>query len=311
MSTVDEELGTDAAAPGISFADLPSASGSWPEGHETRVTPRSLPRAPHPDRRTVLRGLVLAGAATASAALGVFPRARPALAHHSNSHYGYRVWPGGCPAYAGWHNCMPGCGPSPVYADTCVPSGPAEGWFKNAPTSGYRLRPGQCIAGYDGWMWRYSGTCGWCRTVTEYRCHDGYRLSGGGWYNAICREVTECDGRDPEVPTTNNPLGQVLKFDVLNNRHLRVKGWAMDPNHPRSRVPIEVKRGSVLMARRWADQYTRTIPPLFRVHGLRHGFDIRIRDLPPGTYTVRVNAVNLGPGRTTTMRSRSIRIPRR
>jgi hypothetical protein len=109
----------------------------------------------------------------------------------------------------------------------------------------------------------------------------------------------------------SNPIGQVLRIDVLNSRHLRVKGWVIDPNHTRAKVPVEIKRGSIVMARQRAGSFTRTIPPLFRQFGLRHGFDIRIRDLPPGTYTVRANAVNLGPGRTVTLRSRRIRIPPR
>ena len=309
-TTTDPAAGT-AATTTPAFADLPSADGPWPENTPAREVPRRLPRSPHPDRRTVLRGLMVGGAAAATTALGVFPRARPALAHHTNSHYGYRVAGGGCPSYAGSHNCAPGCGPSPVFVDTCVTSGRYRGWFKNDPTRGYRLRPGQCLPGADAWRWRYAGRCGWCSRVVEYRCHDGYRRSGLGWYAAICREVLECDGRDPRRPSTNNPVGVVTHFEVLNRRHLRVRGWAIDPNHTRVALPIEVKRGSLVLGSQRARIRTRTIPPLFRQFGLRHGFDIRIRDLAPGTYPVRVNAVNIGAGRTVTMTTRTVRIPPR
>jgi hypothetical protein len=151
------------------------------------VEPRGRDRKPRwkgwtPTRRTVLR----VGSAAGLAVLGsVFPSVRRAVAD------GYDIYPQ-CPSYAADHNCSPGCGPSTIFGDACVTSGTNTGFHKDDQVT-WRLRPNQCLSGsYDGWMWRYDQACGACSCHIERRCHDGYRKTGSGWVNSICRWTTDC-----------------------------------------------------------------------------------------------------------------------
>lgn len=135
-----------------------------------------------PTRRAVLR----AGSVVGLTALGgVFPSVRRAVAD------GYDIYPE-CPSYAADHNCSPGCGPSPIFADACETSGPNIGFHKNDQVA-WKLRPNACLSGsYDGWMWRYDNACGACTCHIERRCHDGYRSTSSGWVRSICRWTTDC-----------------------------------------------------------------------------------------------------------------------
>ena len=143
-------------------------------------------------RRTLLQ----AGTTLGMAALSVFPAARRAYAD------GYTIY-GGCPTYAADHNCSPGCGPSPIFGDACNTSGTYTGFHKNNGTT-WKLRPNQCYAGtYDGWLWRYAGSCGACACGVERRCHDGYKKTSSGWVRSICRWNTSCGCRTSvSWPTT-------------------------------------------------------------------------------------------------------------
>ncbi|OLF05194.1 peptidoglycan-binding protein [Actinophytocola xinjiangensis] len=135
-----------------------------------------------PTRRAVLR---VGGVAGLTALGGLFPSVRRAVAD------GYDIYPT-CPSYAADHDCSPGCGPSTIFADSCVTSGANTGFHKNDQVT-WKLRPNACLSGsYDGWLWRYDQACGACSCHIERRCHDGYRRTGSGWVNSICRWTTEC-----------------------------------------------------------------------------------------------------------------------
>ena len=135
-----------------------------------------------PTRRTLLQ----AGTALGLAALSIFPAARRAYAD------GYTIY-GSCPSYATDHNCSPGCGPSTIFADSCLTSGTNLGFHKNDGVT-WTLRPNQCyVSTYDGWLWKYQGACGACACSVERRCHDGYRKVGSSWVKSICRWNTQCE----------------------------------------------------------------------------------------------------------------------
>lgn len=289
--------------------DVTPATGPWPEGaRPADRRGRADLVHPGPGRRSFLRGAAVAATGVGLAALGAFPSARPALAAGPGGQYGYRTWRGGCPSYAGSANCDPGCGPSPVYLDTCEPSGFYRGWFKNRPSSGYRLRPGQCLSGYDAWVWRYSGRCWTCRNVIEFRCHDGYKRAGGVWFNAICRHVTECDGRNPDEPTTYRPVGAVTRFKWVGPRRLHIRGWVIDADRPRTGVPVRVKLDGRIVARQRASKRAVSMPTLFRQFGRNHGFDLALKDVPPGRHVVVVNAISIGRGPNTELLRRTITV---
>ena len=290
------------------FDDLVPATGTWPEGAEPSRRAGRADLVARPGRRRVLGGALAVATCTGLAALGVFPQARDALAEGPEGRYGYRHHRGACPSYASGHNCEPGCGPSPVYLDTCEPAGFYRGWFKNRPSEGYRLRPGQCLSGFDSWEWRYSGRCGACARVIAYRCHDGYKRIGGGWFNAICRHVEGCDGRDPDLPRTHKPLGAVALFQRPTPTQVRLRGWAIDPDAPRRPVPIRVRVDGRIVRRLPADRHSNDLPTLFWQFGRRHGFDLRIKGLEPGVHQIKVHAVSLGPGNTVELLRRRIRV---
>ena len=275
--------------------DVVPATGTWPDGaRPAHRKGRADLVQRGPTRRSFLGGAMAAATGTGLAALGVFSIARPALADGSGGQYGYRVHTGECPSYASSHNCEPGCGPSPVYLDTCETTGYYRGWFKNRPAEGYRLRPGQCLSGFDAWVWRYSGRCWACQRVIEYRCHDGYKRAGGVWFNAICRHTNECDGRDPDAPTTYKPVGGVTRFEWAAPGRLHIRGWAIDADNTRAAVPIRVKLDGRVIARQPAGKRAPDLPTLFWQYGRNHGFDLAIPNLPTGRHEVVVNALSIG-----------------
>ncbi len=290
----------------MKLPEVVPATGAWPDGAPParRVGRADLVR--RPGRRTFLGGALAVATGAGLATLGVFPQARAALASGPEGRYGYRYHRGTCPSYAATANCEPGCGPSPVYLDSCEPSGAYEGWFKNRPSEGYRLRPGQCLSGYDAWEWRYAGACGRCSHEVAFRCHDGYRRSGGAWFNAICRHVDECDGRDPDVPVTHKPLGQVALLERPAPGQVRVRGWAIDPDATRQAVPIRVRVDGRIVKRVPANRRSNDIPALFAEYGTRHGFDVRIRHLSPGTHQIKVHAVSIGRGESVELLRRRV-----
>ncbi len=290
--------------------DVTPATGVWPQGAAPAHRRGRSDLVARPGRRGFLAAAVAAGVGVGVTALGVFPSARPALAAGPGGRYGYRVFRGDCPSYASSHNCEPGCGPSPVIADACEPAGFYRGWFKNRPTEGYRLRPGQCLSGFDAWVWRYSGRCHACREVIEYRCHDGYKRAGGVWFNAICRHVNECDGVNPDLPTTYSPVGAVTAFTKLGPADYRIRGWAVDADQPRQAVPIRVLLDGREVARGPANRRSPEFPTLFWQYGRDHSFDLRVRGLPSGRHVLRVNALSLGRrGQNTELLRRTIRVP--
>lgn len=292
----------------MKLADVTPATGVWPEGAAPAHRQGRSDLVARPSRRGFLGGAFAAATGAGLAVLGVFPGAREALADGPDGRYGYRYHRGSCPSYAGSHNCEPGCGPSPVHLDSCEPTGYYRGWFKNRPTEGYRLRPGQCLSGFDAWEWRYSGACGVCRNVIAFRCHDGYKNVGGGWFNAICRHVDECDGHDPDEPTTYKPVGEVSLFQRPAPDQVRLRGWAIDADAVRSAVPIRVRLDGRIVKRGPANRYSNDIPELFVQFGRRHGFDFRIKNIPPGRHEIKVHAVSIGRGNTVQLLKRNFRV---
>ena len=238
------------------------------------------------------RGFVAGAAAGATAvgvtSLGIFPAAREAAAHHDPGHYGYRIRGLPCPSYASSHNCDPGCGPSQALGDYCVTSGQYTGWFRNG--GNYRLRPGACASGADGWAWRYDGACGSCATMVEYRCHDGFALIGGSWQPKVCRWATQC-------VSNFHPQGHV-DLVQCSGGNVRVAGWALDRN-TRAAIRVHVYENDEGRRSLWADDHRADVGRAFPSAGPNHGFDVTF-----GTHTRRgrktkvcVYGINAGPGR--------------
>jgi len=158
----------------LTFDELPS----WYATDGVAATRRSVSVwQPSLDRRSVLRGMLGAGAGLGLAMIGQLPLAKRAdaacvsAAHRdikSSCHASYNY---GCTA----------CGPSQVLSDTCD----TNGWHKY--TGDYRNRPDQCTSSYDGWLWNELG-CG-CPSncARSFRCHDGCKLISGNWTSTICR----------------------------------------------------------------------------------------------------------------------------
>lgn len=177
---------------GVDLADVPRTSHA--PDRTTYRRRRSLPSSTSSwSRRQVLSAAATIGTGIGLAALGVFPPARRAQAGY------YDIKPLPCPGYASTHNCAPGCGPSALCSDCCLP--PAGGcgsgctcamYHKNDGVT-YKLRQGDCYgAFYGGWVWSFAGTCGCCSSSIYFRCHDGYKKVSGAWSKRICKSVTSC-----------------------------------------------------------------------------------------------------------------------
>jgi hypothetical protein len=136
-----------------------------------------------PTRRRFLGGALLAGVGVGLSTFGLLPPARNARAHPGADDLWYDWSAGPCISYAVDHECNPGCGPSMVLADACIP-----GYWHHRADESYNgawwsLRPNECYGGYwDAWDW--IGPCG-----TRYRCHDGWVSTGFGSAKSICRSV--------------------------------------------------------------------------------------------------------------------------
>lgn len=196
-------------------------------------------------RRGFLRGTIAAAAATTAATTaGLFGPARRVEAQSGIvGTYPRRILQF-CPPYNSGDNCQPGCGSSPICTDCCT----SDGYFKNDPANGYTLYAGGCGDGdiADGWIWRYSNTCGNCAEI-EYRCSDGYVQTDTGPAPFICRAVTDCvplaDGqqpgeslRDAARDTNWRPAG-ALEVAVDQGSTVAINGWIADG----SGVPVSMR----------------------------------------------------------------------
>lgn len=201
--------------------DLPQTFSDLPVFGEGRRRPR-LPAKRRQDsqvrtrgsgstRRGFLRRAGLLGTALGLAMISGLPPARRAWANHPNGQ-GYQILDH-CPSsgVSDPFDCLPGCGPSTVYADSCIPYIPGPNlhehatWHKGSgyadPDRDYFLRPDQCATGttaWDGWLWRYTSPCGDCPNSITRRCHDGWRCLKGsqpgssGCTKSVCRWRTAC-----------------------------------------------------------------------------------------------------------------------
>lgn len=143
----------------------------------------SRPRS-RPTRRGFLKGTVAVVGGFGLAAMGVFPKARAALAGN------YDIY-GACPTSISG-TCLPGCGPSFASQSYCKTSTNPLTWHKdsldNSGYYAYKLRPNACTGGWaDGWLWANDSSCSGCSNK-KWRCHDGYyRYGTGSWQPVICR----------------------------------------------------------------------------------------------------------------------------
>lgn len=115
---------------------------------------------------------------------------------------------------------------------------------------------------------------------------DGRRVSLG------CRTI----GLD------RDPTGWLDGVDLVSGG-VRVTGWAVDPDSENS-VAVHVYADSTFIGGGKADTYR---PDVARAKGVgdHHGFDLQL-PLPAGTRTIRVFAINIGPGRNSLIGSRNL-----
>ena len=99
-----------------------------------------------------------------------------------------------------------------------------------------------------------------------------------------------------------DPTGWLDGVDIVQGG-ARVTGWAFDPDSSNS-VGIHVYADSTFIGGGKADEYR---PDVARARGVgdHHGFEFLL-SLPANTRTIRVYAINIGPGRNTLVGSRNI-----
>lgn len=248
-------------------------------------------------RRGFLRGALTAAAATTAAtAANLFGPARQVEAQTGVvGTYPRRILQY-CPAYNSGDNCQPGCGSSPICTDCCG----SDGFFRNDPGNGYSLYAGGCGDGdiADGWLWRYSGTCGSCAEI-EYRCSDGYVQTDSGPAPFICRAVTECvplaEGQEAGPPlndaarSTNwNPAG-ALEVAVDQGSAVSINGWIADGSG--SPVQMRIRANNAIVYFGSAALARPDIQSSRRGAGLNVGFAVSI-PMEAGDYQFCVDAVD-------------------
>lgn len=230
-------------------------------------------------RRTFLKGSFMAAGAGAVASVSrIGPASEVSAQSAMTGELPRRLWLS-CPPYSVNDNCQPGCGPLPVCTGECCDS---TGWFREDPANGYRLNTGVCDfngAPADGWLWAYGAECGACDSI-EYRCTDGYILSGDLWFPYICRVTTQCGGV-VEAPTTNPFVAEgVIDQAVDVGGGATISGWVKGP----TALPISfyVTVDGILMHEGLADL---TRPDVFNTvpgAGTNHGFQVTINNISPG-----------------------------
>ena len=107
------------------------------------------------------------------------------------------------------------------------------------------------------------------------------------------------------VTAVNNPVGSLTAVSRVPGA-ISVTGWALDPNTTApSAVRITVDKAAPALAS--ADQTT-TLPTGYSYYGSRHGFAAALPAPGPGTHTVCVTAVNVGPGVDTPLGCRTVAV---
>lgn len=115
------------------------------------------------------------------------------------------------------------------------------------------------------------------------------------------------DGRPVELgcrtlSLDRDPNGWLDGVDVVSGG-VRVTGWAVDPDSDNP-VGIHVYADSTFIGGGRADEYR---PDVARARGVgdHHGFDLLL-PLPGGSRTIRVFAINIGPGRNSLVGSKNL-----
>ena len=248
-------------------------------------------------RRGFIRGTIAALAATtATSAAQLFGPARKVEAQGGVVGTFPRRILQFCPPLNSNDNCQPGCGSSPICTDCCS----SDGFFRNDPANGYSLFAGGCGAGdiADGWLWRFSGTCGSCSEI-EYRCSDGFVQTDTGPAPFICRTVTDCvplaDGEaaGPDLPdaardTNWNPAG-ALDVAIDQGGTVAINGWMADG----SGLPLQmrIRADNQIIHFGTASQPRPDIQARVRGAGPNTGFTVSF-PIDPGSYQFCVDALS-------------------
>jgi hypothetical protein len=290
-------------------ADLPARgqAAAFSERLVQRIAGRS-----GPDRRGFLRGSAIVGAALASAPWTFLTRPTSAYAAvcgtESSCAAGYSVF---CCTINGGRN-------------SCPPNSFIGGWWK-ADNSSFCAGAARyyidCNAFKNG-AWRCHcnddpGSCDHrrvaCNQFRYGQCNTQIPLSSTGpvvcrmvsctppWqqFSGACSSSSATDnhtaGQTAPCLAGNRPIGRLDSVTVDRDR-VRLRGWALDRDQPSTSLRIAV----------WYDAgalgvFTTTVarPDVNSAYGVTgaHGFDVTVL-LTGGHRTVRVNALNVGPGVT-------------
>ncbi len=117
------------------------------------------------------------------------------------------------------------------------------------------------------------------------------QLSGG--YPDPMRTTATVTARLIQASLWGNPIGN-LESVTVSGQSVRLQGWTIDPDATSVEIPVAVAADGPVIS--W---YETGIPrpDVNQAYGIAgdHGFDITVRQ-PPGPHTMRVYAINTGPG---------------
>ncbi len=124
-------------------------------------------------------------------------------------------------------------------------------------------------------------------------------------------------GEAVAIPGREDPLGGLDLAGSPSPGHVRVKGWALDPNLPTQPLAIRAFVGGRAGASGAVEYGLGTVatgsrPDIaakYRTAGPQHGFDVVFPSLKSGTQPICVYALNTGPGADRLLGCKTIRVP--
>lgn len=138
---------------------------------------------------------------------------------------------------------------------------------------------------------------------------------GGGFtYNNGTRRIQKVvDGPaqpkpQPQPVVNHNPRGA---FDAVwspNPGRVRVSGWTVDDDQPKTPIAIRVWSGGVMLREAMADQNRPDVASAFPAIGPNHGYNVGMNAPSGQTIVVCVKGVNVGQGANTNLGCKSVRV---
>lgn len=186
--------------------------------------------------------------------------------------------------------------------------------------TGYNLPDDIWIANWNGQANTYDPEVpanAWASHQRIHQYRGGHNETYGGVTINIDNNYVDAATVGSAATGEDDPIGFLDLTGAPAPGHLRVKGWAFDPNAPTETLSIRVYAGGRAGARGAALHELGPVASRSRADvgakypeaGRRHGFDVTLPTLKSGPQPVCAYAVGVAPGGDTLLGCRTTRIP--